>query len=57
MTCAYHLTRIADHDLIGIWKNTHERWGARQADQYLKELESCFIELTGHPELGKKRNE
>jgi len=57
MSRSYQLTRIADQDLTDIWFDTCESWGSRQADKYLTELESCFIELTRHPELGRKRPE
>jgi len=57
MTPAYQLTHIADHDLIEIWRESKEQWGSRQADKYLNELESCFIELAQHPKLGRNRPE
>jgi len=57
MSRVYQLTRIADNDLTKIWHDTCEHWGAKQADKYLTELESCFIELTQHPELGRNRPE
>jgi len=57
MNQVYQLTHIADHDLTKIWQDTCEQWGTRQADKYLTELESCFIELAQHPELGITRPE
>ena len=57
MTSAYQLTRIADNDLFQIWRESREQWGSRQADKYLNELESCFIELSQHPKLGRARPE
>jgi len=57
MSFAYQLTRIADNDLTEIWHDTCEQWGARQADKYLIELETCFTELSRHPELGRSRPE
>lgn len=57
MTSAYQLTRIADNDLSEIWRESYEQWASRQADKYLNELESCFIELNQHPELGQMRHE
>lgn len=57
MTIPYRLTPAADQDLVEIWSSTREQWGAKQADKYLLELESCFIELTRFPDLGKERPE
>jgi len=57
MNRTYQLTRIADNDLYEIWQDSYEQWGSRQADKYLNELESCFIELSQHPELGRTRPE
>jgi len=57
MKCPYRLTRIADQDLTEIWMNSRENWGMTQADKYLSELETCFIELASHPGLGKHRPE
>ncbi len=57
MSSAYRLTRIADSDLFQIWCESREQWGSRQADKYLNELESCFIELSQHPKLGRSRPE
>ncbi|WP_110553803.1 type II toxin-antitoxin system RelE/ParE family toxin [Pseudaestuariivita atlantica] len=31
----YDFTRAAEKDLRGIWRYTHETWGAAQADKYL----------------------
>jgi len=45
----YQLTQIADSDLLEIWSYTAKKWGIKQANQYLKELESYFINLTEHP--------
>lgn len=57
MSRMYQLTRAADNDLSEIWHNTRKRWGNRQADKYLTELETCFIELGKHPESGRERPE
>ncbi|MDX8379327.1 MAG: type II toxin-antitoxin system RelE/ParE family toxin, partial [Gallionella sp.] len=57
MSSIYQLTRIADSDLMEIWQNNRDQWGAKQADKYLVELEICFIELSRHPELGRNRPE
>jgi len=57
MSSSYQLTRIADHDLMEIWRDSREQWGSKQADKYLSELESCFIALTQNPKLGRNRPE
>lgn len=39
----YRLTRIADEDLLNIWRTTYKNWGSRQADKYLIELEAVLL--------------
>ena len=57
MTQSYRLTRIADEDLTNIWIHSRNNWGAAQADRYLSELETCFLELSNHPQMGRERPE
>lgn len=37
----YELTRLAERDLIDIWRYTKSTWGEVQADKYLRQLETC----------------
>jgi len=46
------LTRQAEQDLSDIWRYTYDKWGERQADDYLHKLESCFNKIaTGQLQL------
>lgn len=45
---------LARKDLLGIWKYTHDTWGMRQADLYLRELESTINKLATEPNTGKE---
>jgi toxin ParE1/3/4 len=49
------LSRLAEADLIGIWRYTFEQWDEDQADKYLDELDKAISLLAENPELGMKR--
>ncbi|MBL4770678.1 MAG: type II toxin-antitoxin system RelE/ParE family toxin [Planctomycetes bacterium] len=40
-------------DLEDIWLYTHEQWGEKQADRYMRRLDEALKELAGSPERGK----
>jgi toxin ParE1/3/4 len=44
---------LAEEDLIEIWLYTFEKWGAKQADTYLDQLNSGFCLLSENPKIGK----
>lgn len=47
------LTVAARQDLIEIGRFTAEKWGARQRNKYLKQLDEAFHLLARQPEIGK----
>ena len=49
----YLLTTTARKDLIDIGRCTSERWGKRQRDKYLKQLDDAFKLLARQPEIGR----
>lgn len=53
----YKLTPEADNDLTEIWQYGYKKWGLRQANIYLLELEDCFEKLFELPNLGTKCND
>jgi toxin ParE1/3/4 len=53
----FRLTRKAEADLEEIGRYTFAQWGAKQAAQYLNELESCAHLLARRPRLGRECNE
>lgn len=48
---AYRTTGEADEDLIAIFIQGHDLFGARQADRYLDELHALFQRLAEHPAM------
>jgi toxin ParE1/3/4 len=52
-----HLSRLAESDLIGIWRFSRERWDAEQADRYLEELDRGIGLLADTAELGARRDD
>jgi len=48
-------TARARNDLLGIWRDTCDKWGDRQADKYLDELNIGIERLKDNPKLGKSR--
>ncbi len=49
----YLLTAAARKDLIDIGRFTNEKWGKRQRDKYLKQLDDAFKLLSRQPEIGR----
>ncbi len=47
----------AARDLREIRNYTLQSWGTRQADIYLKKIESAFYGLLENPELGRERGD
>lgn len=50
---SYLLTAAARKDMIEIGRFSHEKWGKRQRDKYLKQLDDAFKLLARQPEIGK----
>ena len=53
----YLLTTAARKDLIDIGHFTAEKWGKRQRDKYLKQLDDAFKLLARQPEIGRDSDE
>jgi toxin ParE1/3/4 len=53
----YLLTIAARKDLIDIGHFTTEKWGKRQRDKYLKQLDDAFKLLARQPEIGRDADE
>jgi len=49
----YLLTVAARKDIIDIGRFTTEKWGKRQRDKYLKQLDDGFKLLARQPEIGR----
>lgn len=49
----YLLTTAARKDLIDIGRFTTEKWGKRQRNKYLKQLDDAFELLARQPEIGR----
>lgn len=49
----YLLTRAARKDFVDIGRFTAEKWGKRQRDKYLKQLDEAFKLLSRQPEIGR----
>lgn len=47
------LTAAARKDVIDIGRFTAEKWGKRQRDKYLKQLDDTFRLLARQPETGR----
>lgn len=50
---SYLLTAAARKDLIDIGRYTAKKWGKRQRDKYLKQLDDAFKLLTRQPDMGR----
>jgi toxin ParE1/3/4 len=48
---------LVDQDLIEIWLYTFDKWGERQADKYLDELDEATQLLAEQPMLSRERSE
>ena len=53
----FRLTRAAEADLKEIGRATLERWGRRQRNTYLRELDEAFRRIAENPGLGVQRDE
>ena len=51
------ITDSAKLDLVEIGQYTGYRWGEKQRDKYLGDIDSCLYSLAEEPELGKDRSE
>lgn len=49
----YLLTTAARQDIIDIGRFTAGKWGKRQRDKYLKQLDDAFKLLARQPEIGR----
>ncbi|MEQ8801637.1 type II toxin-antitoxin system RelE/ParE family toxin [Haliea sp.] len=47
------LTSAARKDIVDIGRFTSEKWGKRQRDKYLKQLDDAFRLLARQPEIGR----
>lgn len=47
------LTAAAQRDLLDIGRFTSEKWGKRQRDKYLKQLDNAFKLLSRQPDIGR----
>ena len=52
----YLLTAAARKDTIDIGRFTAKKWGKRQRDKYLKQLDDAFKLLARQPEIGRDAN-
>ena len=53
----FDLTRLAQADLKSIARFTQDRWGVRQRNAYLKEIDQVFRALARNPMLGRACDE
>ena len=51
------ITDSARLDLVEIGQYTEDRWGEKQRDKYLEDIDSCLYSLAEEPELGRDRSE
>ena len=54
---SFDLTKAARQDLKSIAKFTQERWGVRQRNTYLKEIDQVFRVLAKNPDMGRACDE
>ena len=54
---SFELTKSAQADLKSIAKFTQERWGIRQRNTYLREIDQVFRALAKNPVMGRACNE
>ena len=53
----FELTKSAQADLKSIAKFTQERWGVRQRNTYLREIDQVFRALAKNPVMGRACDE
>ena len=51
------ITDSAKLDLVEIGQYTEIRWGEKQRDKYLGDIDGCLYSLAEEPELGRDRSE
>lgn len=51
------LTAAARQDMMDIGRFTADKWGKRQRDRYLKQLDDAFKLLARQPEIGRDAEE
>ena len=49
----YQLTAAARKDIVDIGRFTSEKWGKRQRDKYLKQLDDAFKLLARQSDIGR----
>ncbi len=54
---AYAVSRAAEADLIGLYREGANRFGLTQADRYHDSLQTAFEFLARHPEAARERTE
>jgi toxin ParE1/3/4 len=54
---SFELTKAALEDLKSIARFTEERWGVRQRNTYLKEVDQVFRTLAKNPKMGRSCDE
>lgn len=54
---SFDLSKSAQADLKSIAAYTHERWGVRQRNTYLKEMDRVFHSLAKNPVMGRTCDE
>jgi len=55
MSSTFRVTPRAAADLIGIGRYTQKKWGKKQRDLYLRDLDRRFAWLAKNPKLAKHR--
>lgn len=53
----YRLTPAARLDLSEIWDYTQERWGAQQAEIYVREIQAAIERVADDPRRGRDRDD
>jgi toxin ParE1/3/4 len=48
----FNVTKSAYSDLIAIGLYTEEEWGRNQRNTYLKQVDTCFMQIAQNPKLG-----
>jgi toxin ParE1/3/4 len=51
------ITDSAKLDLVEIGQYTENRWGGKQRDKYLSDIDGCLYSLAEEPELGRERSD
>ena len=54
---SYKTSKLAEEDLLDIFLNGIDDFGAKKAQQYSLEMDKAFNLLADYPDMGKSRNE